>query len=146
MPWWRPGRTFDGGLGSETMGVSSQREKLLGLKPKVHPVDTATWPEVGEVFVRSMSGAEREAYLEQVAALIDPETSKPKAGAMVPRGLAARLAVACWVDKDGERVFQDDDGERVNGVLDARLLEVVMEKVIAVSGLGEGAEEAAKKD
>jgi len=87
------------------------REQFLAAAgcPKVHPV---TVPGMGEVFLRAMSGTERDAYEQSMFGEDKPNLI----------GARARLLVRCLCDKQGKRWFGDEQEHEV-GNLDSTALE-----------------------
>ncbi|HEX9768440.1 MAG TPA: hypothetical protein VGA50_04615 [Kiloniellales bacterium] len=66
------------------------------------PVEVPEWglPEVCELYVRTMTGAEKDRYEWS-------EVTAKNGGK--PEGARARLLVLCLVDRDGIRIFGEDD-------------------------------------
>lgn len=103
--------------------VALTKEAILSLDDcKPHLVPVPEWG--GDVYVRVMTGVEREKYEEWA------ESSNKSV-----KGIRGRLASLCIVDESGKRLFDDADIEALNGKSAAaldRVLTAVM-KLNAVS-------------
>ena len=72
------------------------------------PITAVEVPEWGvTVFVREMTGTERDVYESNLLEQKDLPMSKRLAN------MRAKLVVLCTVDSDGKRIFNDDDIEAV---------------------------------
>lgn len=81
-------------------GTMLSKDEILAEKPsEMEKVDVPEWG--GEVFVRVMSGAERDAF---EAGMIASGNGKANY-----QNVRARLAVRCICDGEGHRVFMDGD-------------------------------------
>lgn len=115
------------------MSLARDRILELGAAPIVSPpVPVPEWG--GEVHVRVMTGAERDAF--EIATV-------PPLGSL--RNVRARLIVACACDERGTRLFEDGDVEAV-GALDARALDRVFRAARELNALGPDQVEAIKKN
>jgi hypothetical protein len=90
-------------------------------------VDVPEWG--GQVVVRELTGAERDAW---EGAFLDPETRDVKTDYMV--NARARLVALAVVDEDGERVFHDEDVEKI-GKLSGAALDRIFSVASRMSGL-----------
>jgi len=71
--------------------------------PAPVPVATPEWPEQnGQVFVRTISAKENDAYEDAVSRNMD--------------NARARLVVMAACDESGQRIFEDNDVERVGNM------------------------------
>lgn len=77
------------------------------------------------VMVRELSGVEREKYLDMMS---------ESGYVTLPKGLQQELACWCVVDENGERVFNDDDVERI-GQMSGSSLQKISLAILRVSGL-----------
>ena len=103
------------------------------------PKEKASAPEWGveEIFIRQMTGEEREKY---EAGLFKADGSQ-----QLDHGvLRARLVVLTAVDAEGKRVFSDDDVAAVAGK-SSKVLMRLAEVAQRLNGLSREAEEAAEK-
>ncbi len=99
------------------------------------PVERVEVPEWGgAVFVRTMSGAERDAFELATA---------PPLGTFA--NLRARLVALCACDEGGARLFEDADAARL-GELDARALDRVFAAARRLNALGADDYEQIKKN
>ena len=76
-----------------------RREILTNKDFKVEPVDVPEWG--GRVYVRSMTGEDRDAFEDKVLEVRDPKTGIPKS----LKGLKTLLVTLTVCDKDGKRLF-----------------------------------------
>lgn len=102
------------------------------------PVQVPEWG--GTVFVRSMTGADRDAF-EASMVTINPD------GSRVPdmRNLRSKLVALTLVDEAGNRLFDVADIPRL-ALKSAAALERVFEAAQRLNGLGAKAEEDAVKN
>ena len=100
------------------------------LKPT--PVEVPEWG--GVVYVRAMTGAERGPH--------EAESMTDKAGHVA--GIRQRMAVRCLCDKDGKRLFRDDQAEDL-GKKSSAALDRILAAITKANALGEeGVTEAGK--
>lgn len=85
----------------------------------------------GDVRVRSMTGADRDAYEQSLMASRGPDE---KANL---RNVRARLVAFCAVDDAGERLFSDADVDAL-GTKSARALDRVFDVASKLNGMGAG--------
>ncbi|MEU3281768.1 hypothetical protein [Streptomyces antibioticus] len=103
---------------------------------KTEPVDIPAWG--GEVLVRGLTGAERDAY-EASIQQIRPKPDGTKEVVLVRDNARAKLLVKCLVDEEGNRLFKDTDAPALgkkNGAILDKLYDVAAE----LSGMGDAAE------
>ena len=113
--------------------MSLTRDQILAAAlPQPVPVSVPEWG--GDVYVRAMSGAERDAF--EVA--ITPPLGKAE-------NVRARLVVICACDAAGAPLFAPGDVATV-GALDARALDRVAQLARKVNALGGEEFEAAAKN
>lgn len=106
---------------------------LAALAPlEVERVEVPEWG--GVVFVRAMSGAERDAFELATA---------PPLGTFA--NLRARLVALCACEEDGTRLFLDADAAQL-GTLDARALDRIFQAARRLNALGADDFEQIKKN
>ena len=111
---------------------------------KIVPVPTPEWPEVdGYIYVRSLSGTQRERYIESIRQTIG--TGKKATVKVLIAESGAKLAVQTMCDETGQLLFNRDDVEAL-GAKSAIALNRVVDASAAINGLGDDAEEEAKND
>lgn len=91
-------------------------------------VPTPEWGEGSFVFVRTMSGTERDAFEQSMLAA-------KKGGTTNLVNIRARLAVLCICDEKGQRLFADDDAEAL-GKKSAMVLDRIFEVAQRLNGIG----------
>lgn len=84
------------------------RDELLALTDV--PKEALELPQVGIVYVRGMSGKERDQW--ENALMVGRGTNRR----VDIRNARARLAVRCLVDAHGVRLFDDKDAERLGNI------------------------------
>lgn len=90
------------------MGLSLSREDILSAKDlDLTRVEVPEWG--GYVFVRTLTGAERDAF---EASVIDPRSRTPK---MLMVNVRAKLASLTVCDDTGKRLFTEEDIEALGG-------------------------------
>lgn len=104
-----------------------RREQILGADDR--PRERVEVPEWGgHVYVRAMSGAERDAW--EVGLGAGSETQNLA-------NVRARLAALCMVDEEGRRLFADEDAEQL-GAKSAAALERVFRAASRLNALAKG--------
>jgi hypothetical protein len=104
------------------------RETILAAQDL--PVKTVAVPEWGgDVFVRSMTGAERDQYEQALMAARTPD------GKVNIANVRARLMAFCAVDENGKRLFEDADIEAL-GAKSAAALDRVFAAASELNGIG----------
>ena len=83
----------------------------------------------GEVFVREMTGAERENYFNELLSGSDEIK-------MVP-GVQARLVCMCTVDENMNQVFNDDDTDAINRAMSGAMIQEIVLAILALSAVTE---------
>jgi hypothetical protein len=103
------------------------KDTLLGYKgPAPTPVDV---PQLGgQVFLRVMSGTERDAFESESYKVNGKSVELNRAN------FRARLLVKCLADEAGVRMLADDDAAAL-GKLPADLLDVLATKASAINGM-----------
>lgn len=87
-------------------------------------------PELGgDIYVRGMSGKERDEFEEQ-----NKFRKGRKAGQVDGRNFRAKLAVRVIVTEDGERILNDDDAT-IFGQMPAGVLERIISRCTELSGM-----------
>lgn len=111
---------------------------------KIVPVPTPEWPKVdGYIYVRSLSGTQRERYIESIRQTVG--TGKKATVKVLIAESGAKLAVQTMCDKTGQLLFTREDVEAL-GNKSAIALNRVVDASAAINGLGDDAEEEAKND
>jgi hypothetical protein len=109
--------------------MSSLREQILAAQDL--PSKAIAVPEWElEVFVRSMTGAERDRYEQELLAARGPD------GKINLENVRARLVAFCTVDAEGKRVFADEDIPAL-GAKSAAALDRVFTAASALNGIGQ---------
>jgi hypothetical protein len=104
------------------------REAILAAQDiTIQVVSVVEWG--GDVRVRSLSGAERDAF---EASLAGDSAGKDRKANL--ENLRARLVVRCAVDETGARLFADADADAL-GTKSAAALDCLFEVAQALSGL-----------
>jgi len=110
------------------------RSSILEAKDiKTEPLTVPEWG--GKVFVKGLSGNERDAWEQRIV-----EARKGNTGKYDIRLLKARFVIACCVDADGKQIFNEGDVEALN-LKSAKAIQVVYDVGQRLSGLSD--EEAA---
>jgi hypothetical protein len=81
------------------------REQLIA--PSKRPIEKVMLPDRGEILMRGMSAGELMSFQRSV------QSKKNGAASDDDTTLAAKLIVRCIVDRDGNRLMQDDDWKYV---------------------------------
>ena len=113
------------------------RQAILGMDdlPRVR-VEVPEWG--GALYVRSLTGAERDAFEATWFA------GEGRGRTVNMANLRARLVVLCAVDEDGIRLFADDDAEAL-GAKSAQALDRLFDAAQKLNGFSEAdVEELAK--
>jgi hypothetical protein len=115
------------------------RDAILGAQDMVREeVPVPEWG--GSVFIRSMSGTERDAWEQS---LVVPEGKAGKPGKADVRNIRARLVAFCAVDEAGQRLFADADVQAL-GAKNAAALDRCARVAQRINGLTPEALEDAK--
>lgn len=110
-------------MNEATPGRHLQAADILGATmPAPVPVAVPEWG--GTVFVRAMTGFERDAF---ELAMLGPDGKADK------RNFRGRLAAACLCDVNGHPLFTPGDGERL-GALHAAALSRVFDVAAELNG------------
>ncbi len=89
--------------------MSLSKDQILGADDL--PREEVRVPEWGgSVWVRSMTGMERDAF---ESSMLEEKDGKSRATNM--RNIRARMAVLCCVDENGDRLFSHSDEKAVGG-------------------------------
>ncbi len=106
------------------------REAIFGYTfPAPVPVPTPEWPDLdGQVYVRTISAAERDAYEDGIGG--DMSNAR------------AKLVVLAACDAKGQPIFQDGDADRI-GAMPSPVISRLWYRARRLS-VGEGVEGAAK--
>lgn len=109
--------------------MASLREQILAAQDL--PSKAVAVPEWGlEVFVRTMTGTERDQYEQEIIAAHRPD------GKFNVVDVRARLVVFCAVDAEGKRVFTNEDIGAVGGK-NALALDRVFAVASELNGIGQ---------
>lgn len=84
----------------------NRREILAAKDFRLEPVDVPEWG--GRVYVRTMTGQERDAFEDTVIKIRDPKTGIPK----TIKGLKTLLVALTACDSKGKRLFAGDGDEK----------------------------------
>lgn len=107
----------------------------------IEPVDVPEWG--GRVYVRTLSGREKEKYLESVRKTIGKGRNATEK--VILEESSAKLVAACTCDKTGRLIFTVKDVPMLASK-SSKALDRVVEKASQLNGLDDEAEEAAKND
>jgi hypothetical protein len=116
----------------------SKDEILEAQDLKTETVPVPEWG--GSVNVRMMNGLDRDAFEAGLVIVGEDGSRKPNY-----RGMRARLVALTIVDDAGNRLFEDEDVERLS-LKSAAALERVAAVAQRLNGLGAKAEEEAEKN
>ncbi len=108
--------------------MTTTRESILALAQQL-PVESLSLPALGEVHLRGITGAERDAYEQSCIEM--------RGGVRIVnmRNARARLLVRSLCDESGKRLFADADDEALGGV-PAQVLDQMYAVAARLSGLG----------
>jgi len=96
-------------------------------------VDTPEWgSKSAGVYVRGMTGSERDNFEGRVSGLESGQTGK-----MNYQNMRASLVALCVCDADGNRLFTEDQVE-VLGAKSATVLDRIFDVARSASGIGDG--------
>ncbi len=112
--------------------MSATKESILSCKALGGLIQVPEWG--GEVYVRVMSGTERDAYEDETYRLNGRDVSLNR------RNLRARLLVKCIADEAGNRVFSDAEADAL-GATPAPQLDRVYSFAAKLNGLSAKDEE-----
>ena len=119
---------------SETNG--EVRSKILGFEDpftKLHAHPVAEWGVI--VYLKGLTGRERDRIEQHFGDLQKATTDN----------LRARILVRVLLDESGQRIFQDDDAERL-GEQQAPILDDLFGKAMYYAGLTKGQREETLKN
>jgi hypothetical protein len=127
------------------------RSQILRAKDiKTAPVDVPEWlPEdappdaVARVYVKGLSGTEREKYIESIREVVG--TGKNQSVKIILQKSGAKLAAKCLCDKDGNKLFSEADVDAL-GEKSSKALDRVINAAAELNGLNEEAVENAKNN
>ena len=121
------------------------RSLILGAEDiKIVPVPTPEWPKVdGHIFVRTLSGTQRERYIESIRQTIG--SGKKATTKVLIAESGAKLAVQTMCDQRGELLFTKEDVAAL-GAKSALALIRVVDASAKINGLSDDAEEEAKNE
>lgn len=107
------------------------REEILKADDRTYKdVNCPEWG--GKVCIKSLSGAERDAFEESILG----ERKKDGSREVISKNLRAKLVALCAVDKDGSTIFTPDD-VHVLGDKNARPLDRLFTEAKKLSGIAE---------
>jgi hypothetical protein len=118
--------------------MSLNREALLAAAKAPLPIEKVTVDGLGEVYVKGLSGKERDVWEGSLL------VGSGKRQRVDHANLRAKLVVRCIVDADGNRLLKDDDVETI-GEMRADQLAPLYDKAAELSGLSEKDMDALKK-
>lgn len=99
----------------------NRREILASKDFKLEPVDVPEWE--GRVYVRTLTGGERDAFEDDIIQRRDKKTGIPKSVV----GLKILLVSLSACDKDGKRLFAGDGDEKKLAQKSAAAIERIFE-------------------
>jgi hypothetical protein len=109
--------------------MPASKESIFAFKGKPsHAVDVPEWG--GTVYVRVMSGAERDGYEDETYRLNGKSVQLNRVNAR------ARLLVRCLSDEEGKRLFSDADADTL-GNQPADVIDKVYSVALRVNGFTE---------
>ena len=113
---------------------------------KIIPVPTPEWPKVdGHIFVRTLSGTQRERYIESIRQTIG--TGKKATIKVLIAESGAKLAVQTMCTEQGELLFdRTPEDVAALGAKSAIALVRVVDASAKLNGLSDDAEEESKND
>jgi hypothetical protein len=114
--------------------MAATKESILAHRAKLTPVDVPEWG--GQLYVRVMSGAERDAFEDETFKLNGKDVEINRKNAR------ARLLVRCIVDEGGERLFNDNGDATLLGEQPAD----VLDRVYAIASKANGLSKADEDD
>ncbi len=104
------------------------KDSILAFKPK--PTVKINVPEWGgEVFIRIMSGQERDAYEDETYRVNGADVSVNRLN------LRARLLVRCLSDESGARIFASDSDAEALGQTPSPILDKLFSEAAKVNGI-----------
>ena len=106
-----------------------RREILTNKDFKLEPVDVPEWG--GRVYVRSMTGEDRDAFEDKVLEVRDPKTGIPKS----LKGLKTLLVTLTVCDKDGKRLFAAEGDAKKLAQKSADAIERIFKVAERLSGV-----------
>ena len=112
------------------MGVLSKDAILGATDLPLERVEVPEWS--GAVYLRTMTGAERDAFDAEVLSAPDRHINA-----------RARLVIRVLVDADGNRLFADADAEAL-GAKSAAALNRLFDAACRLNGFGDAVEDAEK--
>ena len=107
----------------------------------VERVDVPEWG--GHIFVKLMSGTEKEAYVDSVRQLVG--VGKTASYKFILKGSGAKLVAATACDDNGKRIFRDEDVEAL-GRKSHKAMRRVIDAAGRLNGLSDDADDDAKND
>lgn len=115
------------------------KEQILSANCQPEPVEIDVNGQRDVVYVRGMSGTERDIWEQTIF-----EERKASGDSVYPH-YRASLVVKTACDKDGSRLFSDDDIKKVSK-LPASVIEPIHDKGAKLSGITAGDAEALAKN
>lgn len=120
-------------------GLTGEQIRDAARKAK-QPQKLITVPGLGDVWVRGMSGRERDKFEEGLRI-----KSGKRAGQSDLKNFRARRAVQLIVNEDGSRALNDGDADLLGNLSDT-VLDQILYEVNELSGVGEEAAEELGND
>lgn len=107
------------------------RDQILGvIDVTIQKVEVKEWG--GEIFIRSMSAADRESLAQSISGEGNKNTM-------------ARAVALCVCDEQGKRLFTNNDASAL-GDKSASAMDRVFKAIVKLNGMGEEAGETARKN
>lgn len=116
------------------------KEQILSAKDSpLERADVPEWGEGAQVFVRTMSGAERDAWEVEQFDINGKDVTVNR------RNLRARLLVKCVVDESGKRIFEDGEADAL-GSRSSRVIDRIYAVAQRLNGLSKKDEDELVKN
>ena len=119
------------------------REDIFALCDRPPKVAKVVVPDVGEFFVRVMTGRDRDAF-ESESMRVERDGKELKVKRDMTN-MRARLVVRCLSDEAGKRLFTDADAPKLGGMA-APVLDVLFDACQRINKLSDEAVEEARKN
>jgi hypothetical protein len=103
----------------------------------LEPVDVPEWPKVGKVWLRTLTGTERDKFESDNLAF------KERAGPEFLKDFRSRLLVRTLADSKGQRLYQDGEVAAV-AKRSGKVLDRLYDAACRLNGLGQYEGDAAK--
>lgn len=123
----------------------SYKERLLAAVRESNKVKEVSVPDLSEpVYIRRMSGAERDSYEAALGEYRDKQGKVDVLGH--GNKITARLLLVGLGDENGERVFDDDDADMVRKTFSWAAMDYLSGEVLRFNRLNDNAAKDAAKN